>query len=126
VAGQDDRVLVVRSGDRRAGPATPGMDRQEAVATDDLWAGFVRTEPGVVSGWHHHGEYDTVAYVVKGSIRFDFGPGGSSTVEAGPGDFILVPKHFVHREGNPAEEPAEAIAIRAGRGESTFNVDGPA
>lgn len=126
MAGQDDRVLVVKPGDRRAGPATPGMDRQEAVATDDLWAGFVRTEPGVVSGWHHHGEYETVAYVIEGSIRFDFGPDGSSTVEAGPGDFILVPRHLVHRESNPSDEPADAIAIRAGRGESTFNVDGPA
>jgi uncharacterized RmlC-like cupin family protein len=126
VGGKDQRVLVVRPGDRRAGPATPGMDRQEAVATDDLWAGFVRTEPGVVSGWHHHGEYETVAFVLKGSIRFDFGSDGSSTVVAGPGDFILVPKHLVHRESNPSHEPAEAIAIRSGRGESTFNVDGPA
>jgi uncharacterized RmlC-like cupin family protein len=25
----------------------------------------VRTEPGMVSGWHHHGEYETVIYVLS-------------------------------------------------------------
>jgi hypothetical protein len=37
------------------------MDRQQALATDRTWSGFVRTEPGMVSSWHH-GEYETVIY----------------------------------------------------------------
>jgi uncharacterized RmlC-like cupin family protein len=55
----------------------------------------------------------------------DFGPNGSDTVEAGPGDFVYVPKGAVHRESNPATVPADVIVVRAGSGESTFNVDGP-
>jgi uncharacterized RmlC-like cupin family protein len=126
MAERQEQILVVTPGDRKAGPATPGMDRQQAFATDDMWSGFVRTEAGMVSGWHHHGEYETVIYVLTGLLRMEFGPGGSNIVEAGPGDFVFVPNGVVHREGNPSPEPADIIVVRAGRGESTINVDGPA
>jgi uncharacterized RmlC-like cupin family protein len=121
-----DQVLVATPGDRRPGPSTPGMDRQEAFATDGTWSGFVRTEAGMVSGWHHHGEYESVIYVLTGALRMEFGPDGSHTVEAGPGDFILVPRGAVHRESNPSAEPADIVVVRAGAGRSTVNVDGPA
>ena len=119
------QILVVTPGDRKAGPPTPGMYRQQAFATDDVWAGFARTEPGTESGWHHHGEFESVIYVLTGSLRMESGVGGLNIVEAGPGDFMLVPKGVVHREGNPSEEPADIVVVRAGRGESTFNVEGP-
>lgn len=125
MGSQQDRIVVVTPGNRKTGPQTPGMDRQEAVATDETWAGFVRTESGMVSGWHHHGEYETVAYVLTGSLKMEFGPGGSDTVEAAPGDFVYVPKGVVHRESNLSAEPADLVIVRAGRGEPTFNVDGP-
>lgn len=120
-----DRVLVVTPGDRTPGPPTPGMERQQALATDEMWAGFVRTEAGMVSAWHHHGECETVIYVLTGALKMESGPGGSDTVEAGPGDFVYVPKRLVHRESNPSAVPADLVGVRAGRGESTFNVDGP-
>jgi uncharacterized RmlC-like cupin family protein len=101
------------------------MDRQQAFGTDELWAGLVRTEAGMVSGWHHHGEYETVIYVLTGALHMEFGPGGSNTVEACPGDFVYVPKGVVHRESNPATAPADLVGVRAGRGESTINVEGP-
>jgi uncharacterized RmlC-like cupin family protein len=123
---EQDQILVVTPGDRRPGPSTPGMDRQEAFATDGMWSGFARTEAGMVSGWHHHGEYETTIYVLRGALRMEFGPGGSNTVEAGPGAFVYVPKGVVHRESNPSAELADIVVVRAGRGESTFNVDGPA
>jgi uncharacterized RmlC-like cupin family protein len=123
---EPDEILVVTPGRRRLGPSTPGMERQEAVATDRMWSGVARTEPGMVSGWHHHGEYETTIYVLTGSLRMEFGPDGSSTLEAGPGDFVYVPKGAVHRESNPSAEPADIVVVRAGRGESTINVDGPA
>lgn len=115
----------MRADERTAGPPTPGMNREQAFGTEGVWAGFVTTEPGMVSAWHHHGEYETVIYVLSGALRMESGPSGSSTVDAGPGDFVLVPKHVVHRESNPSSTPAEVIAVRAGRGESTSNVDGP-
>jgi uncharacterized RmlC-like cupin family protein len=120
-----ERIVVVTAGERTPGPATPGMDRQQAVATEGMWSGVVRTEAGMVSGWHHHGEFETVIYVLSGSLRMEFGPGGSDAVQAGPGDFVYVPRGAVHREGNPSAEPADIVVVRAGRGESTVNLGGP-
>jgi len=126
MAERQDRILVVTPEDRRAGPSTPGMVRQEAFAGDGMWSGTARTEPGMVSGWHHHGEFETTIYVLSGALQMEFGPDGSDTVEAGPGDFVYVPKGVVHRERNSSPEPSELVLVRAGRGESTVNVDGPA
>jgi len=126
MAERQGQIVVVTPGDRKAGPSTPGMERQQAVATDNMWSGLVRTEAGMMSGWHHHGEYETVIYVLTGLLRMEFGPGGSNTVEARPGDFVFVPKGAVHRESNLSAEPGDLVVVRAGRGESTINVDGPA
>jgi uncharacterized RmlC-like cupin family protein len=119
------RIVVVTPGERTPGPVTPGMERQQAVATEGMWSGVVRTDPGMVSGWHHHGDHETVIYVLTGSLRREFGPGGAETVEAAPGDFLHVPRRTVHREANPSAEPADIVVVRAGRGESTVNVEGP-
>ena len=122
---EQERVVVVTPGDRVPGPFTPGMDRQQAVATDGMWSGVVRTEPGMVSAWHHHGDHESVIYVLSGALRMEFGPGGAQTLQAAPGDFVYVPRGAVHREANPSAEPADIVVVRAGRGESTVNVDGP-
>jgi uncharacterized RmlC-like cupin family protein len=104
---------------------TPGIVREEAFATEQLWSGLVRTGPGAASGWHHHGDHDTAVYVLKGVIKVESGPGGSEVTEAGRGDFLLIPKGLVHRESNPSQEEATAAVVRAGRGKPVFNVDGP-
>jgi uncharacterized RmlC-like cupin family protein len=126
MAERGDQVRVVRPGERRAGPVTAGMVREEALATGGMWSGTARTEPGMVSGWHHHGEHETTIYVLSGALRLEFGPGGADAVQAGPGDFVHVPAGVVHREGNPSGEPADLVLVRAGWGASTVNVDGPA
>ena len=122
---QEERIVVVTPDQRAPGPATPGMDRQQAVATESMWSGLVRTEPGMVSGWHHHGEHESVINVLSGRLRMEFGPGGAETAEAAPGDFVYVPRGAVHREAHPSDEPADIVVVRAGRGESTVNLDGP-
>jgi uncharacterized RmlC-like cupin family protein len=118
-------VRLVRKAERTAGPATAGMVREEAVATPGMWAGTARTEPGMVSGWHHHGDYESAIYVVSGALVMESGPGGRDVVEAGPGDYVYVPAGAVHRESNPTAEEAEIVVVRAGSGEPVFNVDGP-
>jgi uncharacterized RmlC-like cupin family protein len=122
---EQGQILVVTTGERTAGPSTPGMERQQAIATDGMWSGLARTEAGMRSGWHHHGEYETTIYVLTGALRMEFGPDGSTIVEAGPGDFVYVPKGAVHRESNPSADSADLVVVRAGRGESTVNVAGP-
>ncbi len=105
------------------GHPTPGMSREEAVVLDGLWSGRVRTEPGVTSGWHHHGDHDTVVYVVRGAIQVETSTG---VVHGDPGDFVHVPAHTVHRESNPSGETAEVVLVRRGTGPVVVNVDGPA
>jgi uncharacterized RmlC-like cupin family protein len=79
----------------------------------------------MISGWHHHGDYESVIYVLSGALRMESGPGGRDVLDAGPGDFILVPRGAVHREGNPTEAESEIVVVRSGRGEPVVNVDGP-
>ena len=121
----DDRVSLIRPADRTAGHPTPGMHREQAASTDRTWAGYVTTEAGMVSGWHHHGDYESHIYVLSGAMRMESGPGGGDVVEAGPGDFIFVPPHTVHRESNPASEDSTVVVVRAGTGEPVVNVEGP-
>jgi uncharacterized RmlC-like cupin family protein len=101
VMGEQGRVKLVRPADRSEGPMTPGMHREQAVSTDRSWAGHVTTEAGMVSGWHHHGDYESHIYVVSGVLRMESGPGGQDVFDAQSGDFVFVPPHTVHREGNP-------------------------
>ena len=111
---------------RTSGESTPGMAREQAFALDGVWAGAAHTEPGMLSGWHHHGEYDSAIYVLSGRLRMESGPGGREVIDAGPGDFLHVPRGAIHREGNPGSEPSEIIVVRSGEGPAVFNVDGPA
>lgn len=111
--------------DRVEGQPTPGMTREQAIQTEGMWAGFVTTEAGMVSGWHHHGSYESSIYVLSGALRMEFGRGGEESFDAGPGDFIFVGKGMIHREGNPSDEDATIVVVRAGEGEAVVNVDGP-
>jgi len=111
--------------ERPEGSGTPGMIREEAVSTDGMWAGLVRTAPGMVSGWHHHGEYESMIYIITGVLRMEFGPGGRDVQEARSGDFLYIAPGAVHREGNPGEEESHIVVARAGSGEPVFNVGGP-
>src|SRR5712691_12497357 len=88
----------IAPGDRSVGAATPGMIREEAVATRGMWAGLARTEPAMVSAWHHHGDYETAIYVLSGAIRMEFGPDGRDVLDGQPGDFLYVAPGAVHRD----------------------------
>ena len=90
-----------------------------------MWAGFARTDAGMVSGWHHHGDYESAIYVLTGSLRVEFGSGGEESIDAGPGDFVFVGEGVVHRESNPSAEEATFIVVRAEEGEPVVNVEGP-
>lgn len=96
---------------------TPGMIRKPGVdgntaGAEKIWLGHVECVPNSMGPPHNHGEAETAAYVLKGHIRVYYGEGFKEYVEAGPGDFIFVPAHFDHIEGNPYDEPAEAVLSR--------------
>jgi uncharacterized RmlC-like cupin family protein len=123
-AGMGAPVRVIRAADLEPADPTPGMARSRAFEAGLLWAGQVVTEPGAVSGWHHHDVNDTSIYVVEGVLRLEF-EGYDGYLDAGPGDFVHVPAHTVHRESNPTDAPSRAVLARAGGGVPTVNVDAP-
>jgi uncharacterized RmlC-like cupin family protein len=119
-------AVRVTPAERVEGERTPGMMREQAIAVEGIWAGLVRTEAHMTSGWHHHADYETSIYVVSGSLRIESGLGGVHVVEAGPGDFVHVPRGAVHRESNPGSDESHIVVTRAGTGPAVVNVDGPA
>lgn len=55
-------------------PQTSGMTRAAAIThaktgASTLWAGTMVVQPDAKTGPHHHGELETVLYVVKGRVR---------------------------------------------------------
>jgi uncharacterized RmlC-like cupin family protein len=123
--GKGEPVRVVGPEGFVEADPTPGMRRQNAFQAPGLWAGIVLTEPGSISGWHHHGTHETSLYVLEGAMQLDFGPGGTTSVRAEAGDFIHVPAHTIHRESNPTDGISKAVIARAGQGIPTVNVEGP-
>lgn len=117
-------VRIIRPADRVSGPPTPGVERHEAFADEGRWIGISRTEPGVISGWHHHGDHDSYFYVTSGAAVIELEDGEQLTVQAG--DFACVPKQTIHREGTAGSEALEAVVVRLGSGPQVFPVDEPA
>ena len=109
---------------------TPGMERLTAIDEDigskNLWAGVATMEPGARSGAHHHGECESVIYVLSGRIRFRFGENLEETAETGPGDFIFVPPNVVHQEINLSDsEGIDSIVVRDSQENVVINVELP-
>ena len=121
-----DPVSHIAPHQRTEADPTPGMVREQAIAVEGLWAGVARTEGGMTSAWHHHGDYETSIYILSGRLRMESGADGSEVIDAGPGDFLYVPKGAIHREGNPTGAESQIVVVRAGHGPPTINVDGPA
>ena len=105
------------------------MDRKAAinyarVGAQKIWAGTVRIKADAKTGAHHHGELESVIYVIKGRARMRWGEHLEFTAEAGPGDFIFVPPFVPHQEINAsADEPLECVVIRSGNEAVVVNLD---
>src|SRR5271157_5754245 len=112
-------------------PQTPGMTRAEAIShakvgAQKLWAGTVVVHPNAKTGPHHHGELETVIYVVRGRARFRWGNNLEFVDEAGPGDFVYVPPYVPHQELNARkDQPVEAVIVRSGQEPVVVNLDIP-
>ena len=125
-------IRIVRSGELDCNtPQTPGMTRAAAInyartGANKLWAGTVVVQPDAKTGAHHHGELETVLYVVKGRARFRWGERLEFVDEAGPGDFIYVPPFVPHQEINAdPNSPVECVVVRSGQEPIVVNLDIP-
>ncbi len=110
-------------------PQTAGMTRAAAIThartgASKLWAGTVVVSPAAKTGPHHHGELETVLYIVRGRARMRWGERLEYFAEAGPGDFIYVPPYVPHQEINAsADELCEAVVVRSGQDPVVVNLD---
>jgi uncharacterized RmlC-like cupin family protein len=108
---------------------TAGMDRSVAidaarVGAQKIWAGTVTIHPDAKTGAHHHGELESVIYIVTGRARMRWGERLEYTAEAGPGDFIFVPPYVPHQEINAStDEPLECVLVRSDNETVVVNLD---
>jgi uncharacterized RmlC-like cupin family protein len=119
---KDHGVKIVRANELDPNtPQTPGMSRAAAIThartgATKLWAGTVVVRPDAKTGPHHHGELETVLYVVKGRARMRWGDRLEFNDEACPGDFIYVPPFVPHQEINALhDEVCECVVVRSGQ-----------
>ncbi len=110
-------------------PQTPSMQRAAAITTattgaKKLWAGTVSISPDAKTGAHHHGELESVIYVVSGRARMRWGEQLECVAEAGPGDFIYVPPFVPHQEINADnDQTLECVLVRSGQQAVVVNLD---
>ena len=108
---------------------TPGMTRAAAInqalaGARRLWAGTVSIQPNAKTGPHHHGELESIIYVVSGRARMRWGDRLEYLAEAGPGDFIYVPPFVPHQEINAlAGTPLECVVVRSDQEPVVVNLD---
>ncbi|MGY3586238.1 putative RmlC-like cupin family protein [Bradyrhizobium sp. USDA 4341] len=98
---------------------TPGSHRIAAIApslgiASAIWGGLFEVEPGARTGIHHHGEQDTIAFVLFGRCRIRWGDKGEFSANAVAGDFIHVPAFLPHMEINPSRQlPFRWVVVRS-------------
>jgi uncharacterized RmlC-like cupin family protein len=110
-------------------PQTPGMARAAAIThdrtgADKLWAGTVTIQPGAKTGAHHHGELESVIYVLFGRARMRWGDQLEYVAEAGVGDFIYVPPFVPHQEINASPDgELRCVLVRSGQKSVVVNLE---
>ena len=111
---------------RRDGNSIPTRHRRWAwiglcvtharTGANKLWAGTVTIHANAKTGAHHHGELESVIYVVSGRARMRWGEHLEYVADANPGDFIFVPPFVPHQEINASrEEPLSCVLVRSGQ-----------
>src|SRR5262245_24815405 len=102
-------IHIVSPAQFDAGTAqTPGSERRAAIApalgvASAIWGGLFAVAPGSRTGIHHHGQQETIAYVLSGTCEVRWGERGEFSARAKAGDFIHVPAFLPHMEINPSK-----------------------
>jgi uncharacterized RmlC-like cupin family protein len=123
-------VRIIRADELDANTAqTLGMHRRAAVTTErtgamKLWAGTVTIDARAKTGPHHHGDLESVIYVVAGIARLRWGDRLEFVAEAEAGDFIYVPPYVPHQEINASENlQLHCVLARSGQSGLVYNLD---
>ena len=100
-------------------PQTPGLVREVAFDRRNpdarvLSGSLSMVLPGAATAAHHHGDQETILYVLTGRARFRRGPRLENVTEAGVGDFVPIPAEIIHQEINAsAEEETSWVVVRS-------------
>src|SRR6202034_1319481 len=123
-------VRVIHANELDANTAqTLGMQRRAAVTTErtgatKLWAGTVTIDARAKTGPHHHGDLESVIYVVAGVARLRWGDRLEFVAEAEAGDFIYVPPYVPHQEINASDDlQLHCVLARSGETGLVYNLD---
>jgi uncharacterized RmlC-like cupin family protein len=118
IVGMAEPVVRIVSAASRSTdtPQTPGLVREVAFDSRNPDArrlsGFFSTvAPGAATGAHHHGDQETILYVLTGRARFRWGPRLEHAAEAGEGDFVFIPAGVVHQEINASAQRATSWVV---------------
>ena len=112
-------------------PQTKGMKRFAAIAkntvgAEKIWAGKVNINPNAKTGAHHHGELESVIYVLSGKAKMRWGEKLEFEKYANSGDFIFVPPFVPHQEINASKsEVLKCVLFRSGQEPVIVNLDIP-
>lgn len=118
------QVKVVKADVEKTGLGKP-FGGQPVFDTPGAYVGLSRLAPGAVTPWHHHGACDFFGYVVKGTVRFEFGPGGRESADASEGCFLRISPHAIHRDVNDTNETVLIATACVGEGPRSTTVDAP-
>lgn len=125
-------VRVVKKDQLDANTAqTPGMERMAAITAQSanaqkIWAGTVTIHPDAKTGPHHHGELESIIYVVSGKAKMRWGDNLEYVAYAEAGDFIFVPPFVPHQEMNGSTaEPLQCVLVRNDQDPIVINLDIP-
>jgi uncharacterized RmlC-like cupin family protein len=110
-------------------PQTPGMQRMAAISHElagskGIWGGITVVAPNISSGIHHHGEIETIIYVVSGHGKMRWGDNMEFEQAVEPGDFIYVPPFVPHQEINPSPDtPSQWVIVRNSQEPIVINLE---
>jgi uncharacterized RmlC-like cupin family protein len=119
-AGLSNSIRVVHPNELSAGTVhTPGSLRMAAISATQgivcpIWGGIFLVEPSAKTAIHHHGQQETIVYVLEGEALVRWGDRGGYSATVRAGDFLRVPSWLPHQELNPSKEhPFRWVVVRS-------------
>ncbi len=117
-------IEVEKAAAEKAGPGQP-FGGQPVFQVPGAHVGLSRLGPAAVTPWHHHGTCNFFGYVIAGTVKLEFGPGGKESQRIAAGHFFRIPPGLVHRDVNDTHETALIATACIGEGPLSTLVDSP-
>lgn len=117
-------IEIVQSSPEKAGPGKP-FGGQSIFDLPGAHIGFSRLGPGATTPWHHHAACEFFAFVYRGTVTLEFGPGGRKSQRVTEGQFARIPPGQIHRDVNDTAETVLIVTACLGEGPTSALVETP-